>query len=94
MITSKSLWQNRKAWEPGQDITTVQVWSEMCSRITTQLLSLTAMEAPAVFSAKAVRDEKVKVLNSISDIKGKSAIKYLSYSVCIGTLMEARAQLS
>jgi glucose-6-phosphate 1-dehydrogenase len=40
-----------------------------------QLLSLTAMEAPAVFSAKAVRDEKVKVLNSISDIKGKSAIK-------------------
>ena len=34
LITSKSLWQNRKAWEPGQDITTVQVWSEMCSRIT------------------------------------------------------------
>ena len=40
-----------------------------------QLLSLTAMEAPAVFTEKAVRDEKVKVLKSIHAIKGKSALK-------------------
>ena len=40
-----------------------------------QLLTLTAMEAPAVFSPKAVRDEKVKVLNSINDITGESALQ-------------------
>lgn len=40
-----------------------------------QLLSLTAMEAPAVFSPKAVRDEKVKVLNSINDITDEIALK-------------------
>ncbi len=40
-----------------------------------QLLTLTAMEAPAVFNAKAVRDEKVKVLNSINDISGETALK-------------------
>lgn len=39
-----------------------------------QLLSLTAMEAPAVFNEKAVRDEKVKVLKSIHAIKGESAL--------------------
>lgn len=40
-----------------------------------QLLTLTAMEAPAVFNAKAVRDEKVKVLKSINNISGDQAIK-------------------
>jgi len=40
-----------------------------------QLLSLTAMEAPAVFNAKTVRDEKVKVLKSISDISGDKAME-------------------
>jgi glucose-6-phosphate 1-dehydrogenase len=40
-----------------------------------QLLSLTAMEAPAIFTEKAVRDEKVKVLKSIHAIKGKAALK-------------------
>ena len=40
-----------------------------------QLLTLTAMEAPAVFNAKTVRDEKVKVLKSISDISGENALK-------------------
>ncbi len=39
-----------------------------------QLLTLTAMEAPAVFNAKAVRDEKVKVLKSISEISGETAL--------------------
>jgi glucose-6-phosphate 1-dehydrogenase len=38
-----------------------------------QLLSLTAMEAPAVFNAKAVRDEKVKVLKSIVNFSEESA---------------------
>lgn len=40
-----------------------------------QLLTLTAMEAPALFNAKAVRDEKVKVLKSINNISGEQAIK-------------------
>lgn len=40
-----------------------------------QLLTLTAMEAPAVFNAKAVRDEKVKVLVSISEIAGDAALR-------------------
>lgn len=40
-----------------------------------QLLTLTAMEAPAVFNAKAVRDEKVKVLKSIREISGEKAIQ-------------------
>jgi len=40
-----------------------------------QLLTLTAMEAPAVFKAKAVRDEKVKVLNSINNITKEIALK-------------------
>lgn len=40
-----------------------------------QLLTLTAMESPAVFKAKAVRDEKVKVLNSINDITNEIALK-------------------
>jgi glucose-6-phosphate 1-dehydrogenase len=40
-----------------------------------QLLSLTAMEAPAVFNAKAVRDEKVKVLKSIEQITGETALE-------------------
>lgn len=40
-----------------------------------QLLTLTAMEAPAVFNAKTVRDEKVKVLKSINDISGEKALK-------------------
>ncbi len=39
-----------------------------------QLLSLTAMEAPAVFNAKAVRDEKVKVLKSIASFSQEKAI--------------------
>ncbi len=39
-----------------------------------QLLTLTAMEAPAAFNAKSVRDEKVKVLKSINDISGEKAL--------------------
>jgi glucose-6-phosphate 1-dehydrogenase len=34
-----------------------------------QLLALTAMEAPSIYNAVAVRDEKVKVLNSLSEFK-------------------------
>ena len=40
-----------------------------------QLLTLTAMEAPAVFNEKTVRDEKVKVLKSICHITGEKAIE-------------------
>lgn len=40
-----------------------------------QLLTLTAMEAPAAFNAKSVRDEKVKVLKSINDISDEKALK-------------------
>lgn len=39
-----------------------------------QLLTLTAMEAPAVFNAKTVRDEKVKVLKSIQQISGGTVL--------------------
>lgn len=52
-----------------------------------QLMTLTAMEAPAVFNAKAVRDEKVKVLKSIVAIKSQEALvntfraQYVSGSV-------------
>lgn len=38
-----------------------------------QLLALVAMEPPSHFTATAVRDEKVKVLNSLRPIDGKSA---------------------
>lgn len=40
-----------------------------------QLLTLTAMEAPVTFSANAVRDEKVKVLRSLRQLKGEDAMK-------------------
>jgi len=40
-----------------------------------QLLTLTAMEAPSAFNAKAVRDEKVKVLNSLYDMGSDEIIK-------------------
>lgn len=39
-----------------------------------QLMTLTAMEAPAVFNAKAVRDEKVKVLKSIVAVTSEDAL--------------------
>jgi len=40
-----------------------------------QLLTLTAMEAPAVYNADKVRDEKVKVLHSLRPIREMDAIK-------------------
>lgn len=42
-----------------------------------QLLALTAMEAPSVYNAVAVRDEKVKVLNSLSEFKPESFSKQI-----------------
>jgi len=39
-----------------------------------QLLSLTAMEAPVAFNAKAVRDEKVKVLSALRPMCEKDAL--------------------
>ena len=52
-----------------------------------QLLTLTAMEAPAVFNAKAVRDEKVKVLKSIekfseeTDLENTFRAQYVSGTI-------------
>ena len=40
-----------------------------------QLLCLVAMEAPASMDANAVRDEKLKVLNSLKRINGNEAPK-------------------
>jgi glucose-6-phosphate 1-dehydrogenase len=40
-----------------------------------QLLSLTAMEAPAAFSANAVRDEKVKVLKALRPMTGEDVLR-------------------
>jgi glucose-6-phosphate 1-dehydrogenase len=39
-----------------------------------QLVSLTAIEAPAAFDADAVRDEKVKVLRAIAPVVGPEAV--------------------
>lgn len=39
-----------------------------------QLLTLTAMEAPSAFNARAVRDEKVKVLNSLCPMSTEEAL--------------------
>ena len=39
-----------------------------------QLLTLTAMEAPSAFNARAVRDEKVKVLNSLCPMSAEEAL--------------------
>jgi len=39
-----------------------------------QLLTLTAMEAPVAFNADAVRDEKVKILNSLRPLRGEKAL--------------------
>lgn len=40
-----------------------------------QLLTLVAMEAPVAFNANAVRDEKVKVLHALREIKGKEVMR-------------------
>jgi glucose-6-phosphate 1-dehydrogenase len=40
-----------------------------------QLLTLTAMEAPSSFNARAVRDEKVKVLNSLCPLNPEQVAK-------------------
>ncbi|MCS6908324.1 MAG: glucose-6-phosphate dehydrogenase [Anaerolineales bacterium] len=40
-----------------------------------QLLTLTAMEAPVSFTADAVRDEKIKVLQALRPLKGRDAIR-------------------
>ncbi len=40
-----------------------------------QLLTLTAMEAPVAFNAHSVRDEKVKVLSALREMKGKEVLK-------------------
>jgi glucose-6-phosphate 1-dehydrogenase len=42
---------------------------DMVQNHLTQLMTLTAMEAPVAFDANAIRDEKVKVLRSIAPIK-------------------------
>jgi glucose-6-phosphate 1-dehydrogenase len=39
-----------------------------------QLVSLTAMEPPAAFNAKTIRDEKVKVLHAVSPIRLKDTV--------------------
>jgi len=41
-----------------------------------QLLALVAMEPPSHFTASAVRDEKVKVLDSLRPIDGKAAVAH------------------
>jgi len=58
-----------------------------------QLLTLTAMEAPAVFNAKAVRDEKVKVLKSIEKFSGETALENTFRAQYVsGTIDDNRVQ--
>ncbi len=40
-----------------------------------QLLTLTAMEAPVAFNANSVRDEKLKILNSLRPLRGEKALQ-------------------
>ena len=47
---------------------------DMVQNHLTQLMTLTAMEAPANFDADAIRDEKVKVLRSITPISASDVI--------------------
>ena len=47
---------------------------DMVQNHLTQLMTLTAMEAPANFDADAIRDEKVKVLRSITPIAASDVI--------------------
>ena len=47
---------------------------DMVQNHLTQLLTLTAMEAPAAFEADAIRNEKVKVLKSITPIKDSDVV--------------------
>jgi glucose-6-phosphate 1-dehydrogenase len=47
---------------------------DMVQNHLTQLLTLTAMEAPAAFDADAIRDEKVKVLRSIERLSPSDVV--------------------
>ncbi len=47
---------------------------DMVQNHLTQLLTLTAMEAPAAFDADAIRDEKVKVLRSIEPLSASDIV--------------------
>ena len=47
---------------------------DMVQNHLTQLLTLAAMEVPAAFEADAIRDEKVKVLRSISPIRKEGVV--------------------
>jgi glucose-6-phosphate 1-dehydrogenase len=58
-----------------------------------QLLTLTAMEAPVTFSAEAVRDEKVKVLQALRPLRGEDALENtFRAQYAAGTLNEERVQ--
>ncbi len=59
-----------------------------------QLLTLTAMEAPAVFNEKAVRDEKVKVLKSIGKISGEEALKNTCRAQYVSGMINGQRVLS
>lgn len=48
---------------------------DMLQNHITQLLTLVAMEVPASFSAKAIRNEKIKVLSSIAPIKPEAVVR-------------------
>ncbi len=48
---------------------------DMVQNHITQLLTLIAMEVPASFSAGAIRDEKIKVLNSIAPIEPRNVVR-------------------
>ncbi len=47
---------------------------DMVQNHLSQLLTLIAMEAPSAFSADAIRDEKVKVLQSVAPIKSNGVV--------------------
>ncbi len=59
-----------------------------------QLLTLMAMEAPVAFNANSVRDEKVKVLQALREMKGKEALKNTVRGQYVSGLMDGARVIS
>ena len=56
-----------------------------------QLLTLTAMEPPALFDANALRDEKVKVLRSVRPVSKSVRGQYICYRAEPGVALDSQA---
>jgi glucose-6-phosphate 1-dehydrogenase len=73
---------------------TIGALRDMVQNHLTQVLSLLAMEAPRVFEAEAIRDEKIKVLKSIAPITPAQVVfgQYAGYREEPGVKEDSRAE--